>query len=163
MKTVAGKRGGLIKKAVTITLVDGRKYHLVSYFTPEAIGNGTLQRPVDVPDIAAIHIDWEIYPAYSHLSMTGDMVSNGNEFGRRPIYPSNGSKGYSSNGSASPPSYHGSRRGSDASFREPRSYASNTYPAYVTPERDRSPPALPQEKRRAPSPPAHQHRQTPGP
>ncbi|RKP06310.1 Gti1/Pac2 family-domain-containing protein, partial [Thamnocephalis sphaerospora] len=55
-------RGGLIKRALSINTADGRRMHLVSYYTASDVESGRLTVPRTDPNLANIRIREQIYP-----------------------------------------------------------------------------------------------------
>ncbi|KAJ3050883.1 hypothetical protein HK102_012185, partial [Quaeritorhiza haematococci] len=72
VKATARKKGGLVKKAITVKTADHRKHHLVCYYTSDAVSSGTLRRPVDIPSLSSLPIDWRFYPDFAYLHGDGD-------------------------------------------------------------------------------------------
>ncbi|KAJ3086291.1 hypothetical protein HK102_013320 [Quaeritorhiza haematococci] len=65
------KEGGLIKKAISITIYNNKKQHLVSYYTREDVNNGLLSSPVNLPLFADINISTDIYPEFTPETAAG--------------------------------------------------------------------------------------------
>ncbi|KND03522.1 uncharacterized protein SPPG_01003 [Spizellomyces punctatus DAOM BR117] len=58
------KEDGLTKKAISITTSDGRKQHLVSYYTREELQTKKLESPAELPMFADVVISTDIYPEF---------------------------------------------------------------------------------------------------
>ncbi|KAJ3040757.1 hypothetical protein HDV00_010514 [Rhizophlyctis rosea] len=58
------KEHGLTKKAISITTSDGRKQHLVSYYTRDDLNNDLLVSPAMVQGLGDIIVEKDIYPEF---------------------------------------------------------------------------------------------------
>ncbi|OMH86031.1 cAMP-independent regulatory protein pac2 [Zancudomyces culisetae] len=65
------KKNGIMKKALSIKTLDGKKLHIVTYFYKEDIESGRLLTPSTDPDFPAITIPPGIYPELV-LDINGD-------------------------------------------------------------------------------------------
>ncbi|KND02321.1 uncharacterized protein SPPG_02795 [Spizellomyces punctatus DAOM BR117] len=56
------KEGGLCKRCLAVTTTDGRRQHLVAYYSEEDARSGKLPRPSQQPDLASVFVDYRRYP-----------------------------------------------------------------------------------------------------
>ncbi|TPX30128.1 hypothetical protein SmJEL517_g06239 [Synchytrium microbalum] len=59
------KEGGLIKRAISVTASDGRKHHLVSYYTAGELKSNSLVYPSDDPTLSSVVVATDLYPEFT--------------------------------------------------------------------------------------------------
>ncbi|TPX63130.1 hypothetical protein SpCBS45565_g06857 [Spizellomyces sp. 'palustris'] len=56
------KKDGLCKRCLAVTTTDGRRQHLVAYYSEEDVRSGKLRRPSQQPNLASVFVDYRRYP-----------------------------------------------------------------------------------------------------